>query len=127
MSTRRISGTFWDAIVVPANGFSHVTRTGWGYDNFSIYLDVSAATTITLLAAPQEPLSSEGINPDQASYEAATSEFMPLWYLDIELKWVFAGAAKRSILIPDFAPQYARLQSSGTNITITAKWLASGD
>lgn len=118
MPTRRPSGTLWDADTLTANELSPLARTGWGYDNLCIFLSTNGATVITLLVPPPT---------DEDAPEIDDNTAYPAFYLDTELKWTFSGAGSQAILIPDFAPQYFRLKSSANGVTVTAKWVASGD
>lgn len=127
MPVRRPSGFFWNNEVAGGDEYSAVARTGWGYDNFAVFLTVSGATVITLCIANDEPPSSENIPVDSPHYEATTSIFLPAFYLDTELKWTFSGSGSQAILIPDFTPLYSRLKNTTAGVTITASWLASGD
>ncbi len=122
MPTRRTTGYFWNNVVVTANAYSTVARTGWGYDNFTIWLQTSGETTLTLVTA--NDLDS---TKDEPYYETTTSLFLPTFYLHDELKWTFTQAGSYNVIIPDFAPLYTRLKNSTNGVTITASWLALGD
>lgn len=128
MSTRRLNGFYWNAQAnVGANAYSDVARSGWGYDNFAVFLTVSGPTSIVLCIANEDPPSSEGVPEDSPHYEATTNIFLPAFYLDTQLRWDFSQAGAMAILIPDFTPLYSRLKNLTAGVTITASWLASGD
>jgi|SRR6476646_4394570 len=77
-----------------------------------VLLNVSAATTITVLAAHSSQLSASGDEPDRST-APADSLFYPVQWNSTSSALTFAGAGTASLLIPQFIPGWVKLASSG--------------
>lgn len=86
-------------------------------ENLALYLNASAATTLTLQVAHSGTPTSEGIAAD-----ANAGNWMPVYLVGDALAVTFSGAGTRCVLIPDFVPGWIRLVSSNGNVLITAGW-----
>lgn len=107
---------FWDNAAVLANGNSSSVELSRSADNLAIWITVSGATTISLQAAHRGDMTSEGVHPD-----ANAANWAQVYYLSDPIQVIFSGAGSAVLLVPDFVPQYIRLNSSGAT-TITAGW-----
>ena len=109
---------FWDNASVGVGGTSTAVELPRGVDNLAIYITVDAATTVSLEVAHSGDITSEGLLPD-----GNAGVWFPLYYTNILVQNVFAGAGSVAILVPDFAAGWVRLKSSAAAV-ITAGWEA---
>jgi hypothetical protein len=116
---------FWNNAAVGVNGASSAILMARDFQQISIYVTSSAATTITVEAAHHGALTPEGNEPD-ASTPPAT--FGTLFYMNdaTPVRLVLAGAGTQALIVPDFAPAWIRLRSSAA-ATITAGFELAGD
>lgn len=114
---------FWNNDGASVGAASTVQAIPEGMETICIWLNVSAATTITVEVASDVDITAEGIESD---FVAGSGNWAPLFYNDIEVKATFTSAGIRAIIIPDFCPRYIRLKTSSA-ATITAGWEALGE
>lgn len=100
------------AEAVLANGLSRAAYLDTAVDiGLGILLNVSAATTITVLAAHSSQPTVEGDEPDRST-PPANNLFYPVQWNATSSALTFAGAGTAYLLIPQFIPGWVRLQSS---------------
>jgi hypothetical protein len=98
---------------VLAGGHSRAVYLDTAIDiGLGVLLDVSAATTITVLAAHSSQLTSSGDEPDRST-PPADSLFYPVQWNATSSALTFAGAGTAYLLIPQFIPGWVKLSSSG--------------
>lgn len=86
-------------------------------ENLALYLNASAATTLTLQVAHSGAPTAEGILAD-----ANAGNWMPAYLMGDAVAVTFSGAGTRCLLVPDFVPGWIRLVSSNGNVLLTAGW-----
>jgi hypothetical protein len=124
MDARRRGSTtaFWNNIAVGSGGVSNEVAVGREITQVAIYVNSSAATTVTIQVAHHGNLDSSGLDPD---HDSVVRDYHDLVYTNIPIQLVFASAGKQAVIIPDFEPEWLRLKSSAAS-TITAGWEATG-
>lgn len=112
-------------VTVSAGGTSKKVIMARGAEQVTLFVTVSAATTVSLEAAHHGALTAEGNEPD-ASSPPADAAFGTVYYINTPCSITFASAGTVAMIIPDFEPAWVRLRSSAV-ATITAGFELTGD
>lgn len=99
-------------------------NVGQDVDQIVIYISANGAATFSVLVAHSGGLTPEGNEPN-LSNPPADSFFYPLSYTGTLQTIVFAGAATRALVIPDWTATWVALSSSATVTAIAGLEAAS--
>jgi hypothetical protein len=113
----------WNNQAVLLNGVSNAVNLPRGVEQVSIFITVSAATTVSLEVAHHGSLTSEGNEPDESSPPSTWFQF---YYIDTPVQVAFTTPGSAVLNVPDFEPEWIRLRSSAA-ATITAGYEVTGD
>ena len=100
------------AAAVLSNGYSKALYMNEATNSFALVISVSAATTISLLAAHSSQLTAEGDEPDHST-APGNSYFGQVYWNSTAIQIQFTSSGVAYIQVPDFVAGWTMLQSSG--------------